>query len=370
MLHIDLPTRTDIEKLAEWHGSPAVSIYLRTTPVTQDTKGDRIALKNLLGQAVAQMEAAGIAKRTIGPLVDGIDALAADDEFWVEQANSLAVLANEAGVRTFRLPNHLTNLVEVSDRFHLKPLIRAVTFPHDAYVLAIGAGGVRLVEVSADLPPHPVKVPGMPRDAGQVLGRSMPVSRAGDSVGAGSGEHASLTRYARAVDRALRPVLSGGERPLILAAPEPMVSVFRQVCSYSHLANEAIVGSAHETPDHELAATARKILDSVYAADIAALAQLYRTREGQGRATADVAQAARAATFGAVDVLLVDMDTVVPGRVDDNGAVVFAETSALSYGVVDEIARRALRAGARVIAARRSDIPGGGDLAAILRYPL
>ena len=39
MLHIDLPTHADIEALAAYRGAPAVSIYLRTTPVTQDTDG-------------------------------------------------------------------------------------------------------------------------------------------------------------------------------------------------------------------------------------------------------------------------------------------------------------------------------------------
>lgn len=39
-----------------------------------------------------------------------------------------------------------------------------------------------------------------------------------------------------------------------------------------------------------------------------------------------------------------------------------------TYGVIDEIARRALRSGARVVSVRRADVPGGGDLAAILRY--
>jgi hypothetical protein len=35
---------------------------------------------------------------------------------------------------------------------------------------------------------------------------------------------------------------------------------------------------------------------------------------------------------------------------------------------VDEIASRALKSGARVVSARRDDVPGGGALAAILRY--
>jgi hypothetical protein len=38
--------------------------------------------------------------------------------------------------------------------------------------------------------------------------------------------------------------------------------------------------------------------------------------------------------------------------------------------VVDEIARRALLTGARVLGVRKDDLPGGTPLAAILRYAL
>lgn len=373
MLHIDLPTRTEIEKLAAHRGAPAVSIYLRTTPLTQDAGKDRIELKNLLKAAMGEMEEAGTAKRSIWPIRDAVEALVDDDEFWVEQANSLAVFATPEGIRTYRLPNRLANIVEVSDRFHLKPLIRAVTFPHNAYVLAIGRGAVRLVEVSADLPPHEVRVPGLPRDMSHALGRRSTGALTGEKQGGEStSEAALLTRYARAVDQALRPVLSGHERPLIVAATEPLASVFRAVSSYANTAAQVIGGSADETPDHELADAARGVLDEIYAADVRRLGELFATREGQGRATTDIAQAARAATFGAVDTLVVDMDAVVPGTVaDEDGAVSFAEAAGPdNYGVVDEIARRALQSGARVVAARRDDVPGGGDLAAILRYPV
>ena len=55
-------------------------------------------------------------------------------------------------MRTFRLPNRLTSEVEVGDRFYVKPLLRAVTFPQAAFVLALAAGGVRVVEVAGEGP--------------------------------------------------------------------------------------------------------------------------------------------------------------------------------------------------------------------------
>ena len=373
MLHIDLPSRSEIEKLAAYRGSPAVSLYLRTTPLTQDAKADKIELKNLFKSAIAEMTEAGVDKRSIWPMEASVDALIEDDDFWAYQANSLAVFVTPERIQTFRLPNKLTNVAEVADRFLLKPLIRAVTSPHDAYILAIGMGATRFIEISADLPPHESKVPGMPRDANAAIGRRSHLARSGDMrSGEATSEHAIMTRYSRAVDEALRPVLSGHERPLIVAAAEPLASIFRGVSNYPHIADEVIAGSADHTPDHELAAKARTILDAVYAREIAALADLYAARNAQGRATADLSQAARAATFGAIETLIVDMDVVVPGTVnEETGAIEFAkDADAANYGVVDEIARRALQSGAKVMSGRRADIPGGGDLAAILRYPL
>jgi hypothetical protein len=103
---------------------------------------------------------------------------------------------------------------------------------------------------------------------------------------------------------------------------------------------------------------------------MAAIRLLFEQREPQGRTTTDVAQAARAATWGAVQTLLVDIDEVLPGALDDDGAVTFANgPSTTNYGIIDEIARRALVTGARVLGVRGADIPRGGTLAAILRYP-
>jgi hypothetical protein len=52
MLHVDLPTSAEIAALAGHRGDPSVSIYLPTTPQTQDTQADRIALKNLARDAM------------------------------------------------------------------------------------------------------------------------------------------------------------------------------------------------------------------------------------------------------------------------------------------------------------------------------
>ena len=372
-LHTDIPTRSEIERLLTTRDPCCVSIYLQTSTITRDAQANRIELKNLAAAATEQLEEAGADRRAVADVRAGLEDLVEDDDFWAAQAHSLAVFASPAGVRTFRLPNRLTSVVEVADRFYVKPLLRAVTFPQAAFVLALAAGAVRLVEVTREGTPFTVDVPGLPTDAASAAGKASIADRSPSFRLQGSeGQKTRLRQYARKVDQALRGVLSGLELPLILAATEPLDSIYRGRNSYPHLVEPGIRGNPDIMSDEELAAAARTVLDEVYASKLAAIRNRFKLRSSDNRASTDVATVARAATYGAVDTLLVDIEKKVPGELnEETGAVTFSESDdAVSYGVVDEIARRVLLNGGRVLAVRDVDVPGGGTLAAILRYAL
>jgi hypothetical protein len=373
MLHVDIPTRSEFKALDEKRSDACVSIYLQTTPLTQDIGAARIQLGNFAREARGRLEAAGLDKRRLLSLMEEIEALDEDDEFWRFQANSLAVFATPDSLRTFRLANQLTPMVEVGDRFHLKPLIRAISFPHSAFILALSENAVRLVEMHADMPPETLKIDDMPKDAASAAGKSTLNDRtANGHMGGLESQNVRFLQYARKIDAALRPVLGGSETPLILAATGRLASVFRAVNSYPNLLPEDIRTSPDRVSDAELAGAARGILDAAYMREIDEWKALYDKRAGDRRATTDISDAARAATFGAIEALLVDIDAVVPGMIDEEtGAVSFAEDgNAENYGVVDEIASRAFASGAHVLGVRRADLPGQTDLAAILRFPV
>lgn len=372
MLYVDIPTSADMAVLTSHRGDLCVSIYLATTPVTQEAQGQRIELKNLAKQAIEQINALGGDKRRAALIAEQLDDLIDDDEFWRFQAHSLAIFATPENLRTFRVPNAFARVVSVSDRFYVKPLLRAVSFPNACYVLALAQRNVRLVEVSADLPAVPVKVEAMPEDAGRAVRGAGEVSHwpSGRIQGA-EGQKVLLRQFARKVDRALRPLLGSSDLPLILAAAEPLASIYRSVNTYSRLAEAGIEGSPEGVTEAQLAEQARPILDELYQDELATWRALFQQRENQGRATTDIAQAARAATSGAVDTILVDIDQVISGQIDEHGVVSFAEQQDKGeYGIVDEIAARVLASGGRVIGARKADIPREGSLAAILRYPV
>lgn len=357
-LHTDIPTRAEIERLLESTAEHCVSIYLPTHRLTQETRQDRLLLRDLTRDAVAQLHAAGAQGDDVADIEEHLLHLVEDDdEFWVDMADSLAIFASPDRFETHRLPNNLHPLVEVSDRFHVKPLLRATTFPQAAWVLALSQGSVRLLEMGPSGPPEEVRVEGLPKDAWHSSGNKVHKARE--------------AAYARKVDTALRSVLTGSDLPLILAASQPMAALYRSVNTYPHLVAEREHGNPETTSDAELADAARSILDDVYAAQLAELAAHFDERRSQGRTAVDVSDIARLASLGAVDTVLVDIDVSLPGSVDDLGAVSFAEADdASNYGVIDEIARRVLLSGGRVLAVRAGDIPDGGPAAAILRYAI
>jgi hypothetical protein len=372
LLHTDIPTRDQLDRLLSSRTPGSVSIYVATDPVSANV-GERIELGNLAAEAIDQLRDTGLDKRAVTAIEQEIGDLIDDEEFWRYQARSLAIFVTPETLTTFRLPNRLLSAAVVSDRFHLKPLLRTVTFPQVALVLALAQGSVRLVEVSADVEPAEVTVPDMPKDAASAAGRSSLADRAPIRRIQGSeGRKLRLRQYARHIDQALRPFLGGAGVPLILAAAEPLDSIFRSVNSYPHLAPITITGNPERTPNAELAASAREVLDELYARELRETRELFDVRLAEGRALLDVGDVARAATYGAIDTVLVDIDEVVPGSIDEaTGAVMLSPApGADRYGVVDEIARRAWLAGGQVLAVRRDDIPGQGSVAAILRYPI
>jgi len=345
MLYVDVSTRSDIVQLGRLRADACVSLFVGTTPVTQQMDVPLIAFTNLGKEALRQLEAIGFDKHRSAIIAEQMDELLHDDDFWTHQAHSLCVFATAETLRSYRVASRLTTEVHVSDRFHLKPLLRNVTFRNSGLVLALPENVVRLIRISARLPTEDVRLRDLPRDAASYAGKSTLNDRTD----------------------VMRPVLKGEETPLILATTKPLASIYRSINSYAQLATEGLATSPGEMTPAQLADTARPVLDGIFSREAALGRKLMEQRVGQGRTILDVSDAARAATAGAVDTLLVDIDKDVPGFVDDVSELVTIarKDNARTYDILDEIAVRSLLTGARVLAVRTQDTP---DFSAITRY--
>jgi hypothetical protein len=391
MLHIDIPTLEEFKALAQIKGEVCVSVYLPVSPLIQNIRANRIAFRDLAREALAQLRETGVDKRKIVDFEERFEHLAglerdvqdedkirklqrakpdSFDTFWHYQAHGLAVLSTPGLMRMFRLPNSPKPLAEVADRLHLTPLIRAMTSPHDIFVLALAEESVRLIHAFVNFPPVRLQIPDLPENAEQATRRpSFHVRAPRGRLQNLEGEKVLLHKYVRKVEHAIHSVFAGLNTPLVVAAEEPLASMYRSLNSYPGLAEEIIDGNPDQKTDAELEDAAIPILDRLYSREVKAAIALYDQLKPR-RATTDVSYAAHAATAGAVEQLLVDLDAVVPGFVSDvDGSVIYsASDDAETYSVVDEVARRALSTGARVLGARREELPDRAPLTAILRY--
>jgi hypothetical protein len=241
--------------------------------------------------------------------------------------------------------------------------------PHDAYVLALTENTARLIHVFVNMPPAEVHVPKMPKN----LPEGLRVYARAPSINLMLPEYDKVLaqEYAHKVDKALHPFLNGRQTLMILASDEPLASIFREENSYPHLSAETIAGNPDNKTDAQLADAALPILEHSYAEEIQNVLALYDELKPR-RATTDVSYAAHCATYSAIDRLIIDLDAVIPGLVDDNdGSVTYAVSDdAETYSVLDEIAKRALLTGARVLGASRDSLPEHAPLVATLRFRL
>lgn len=371
MLYVNIPTREEVLKLADIRADACISIYLKTSPLPQEREAGRIALDNMVRNALISLQESGLDKHRLDALMDEIAEVIEADDFWDFHAHSLAILATPEHIYTYRLANDVTTRLLVSDRFYLKPLFRALTFPHHAYVLALSENGVRLVEFFADAPPEEIVLEGMPKDALSAVGKSSLTSSLSSLTheSGSRGHKKRLTQYARKVDNVLRPFMLQSKAPLILVCAEPLVSLYRAVASVPTLIGETVFISPDRLSVSELVALARPVLDNHYAEGLKTVKQLFEERAGQRRVVTDIAEAARAATYGMVSLLLVDFNKVVTGTIDEGGRLALGDKPG-HYGVIDEIVKRSLACGAKILAVREDDMVGTSGVAAVLRYPL
>src|SRR5699024_10825189 len=173
-----------------------------------------------------------------------------------------------------------------------------------------------------DLRAHKLDVSNMLSSDEEVSSRASNKKYTGTGQRHGSqSENFHLPRYLRLVDAALRPLVKGSDKPLILATTKQLENLFRSISVVPAVA-EAITGNPERLSASDLADAARPVLDTYYAGIIKQFHQLFEERAGQQRSTTDISDAARLATFGGIDQLLIDIDSVVDGFInEDTGEV-------------------------------------------------
>jgi hypothetical protein len=178
-------------------------------------------------------------------------------------------------------------------------------------------------------------------------------------------------RYFRAVDRATITRFSKPSAlPLVLAALPEHQPVFRALSQNSSLLAAGVEGNPEAMSVEQLRDAAWRAVEPQYLVRLAELVDTFTAGVARHKATADLADAARAAVEGRVAQVLVEADRVIPGRIDaTTGRITSASIHDPEVGdMLDDLAETVLRTGGGVVVVPAERMPAASGVAAILRY--
>lgn len=385
---IDVLHREDVQALLEFRSSFAVSIYMPTHRAGREIRQDPIRLKNLLRKAEEILQKEGMRAPEAKELLQPAAALLEDDHFWRYQSDTLALFCAPGFFRYFRLPMRNGELVVVSDRFHLKPLLYFLTHDTRFYLLRLSKKSVELYQgsreslgrIPAENLPHgmdeilefedyerqtqfrPIQV-----DTGATTAEPAPTHGYYDP---GRHEKEVLNQYLNEVAKRVTKMLSELQVPLVVAGVDYVVKLFLQHCKYEHVLE--IEGNVEHMNEEQLHAKALEVVQPYIQKQIEKAKDRYYEMKGVEKTANMIPDLLSAAIQGRIDTLFLGVGVQYWGRYEiQNGMVVLdlhKDYRAGDWDITNDIAIYTLLHRGIVYVIEPSEVPDGLPVAAILRY--
>ena len=387
---MDVVTREEIKALVERRNGPCVSIYQPTHRAGPDTRTyaqqDPVRFRNLLREAEQRLLSGGASARGVEEVLQPARRLLDDSRFWQYQGDGLAVFLAPGTLRTFRVPLRFDDLVVVAPGFHVKPLLTLLTGDGLFYVLALSQNQVRLLAGTRDYMGE-VELPGAPRSLADALrdddperqlqlhtgtpatGDRRPAMFHGHGTGIDDAK-SNLLRYFRQVDRAVNALIKNASVPLVVAAVDYLIPIYREASTHASLLEQGVTGNPEGRRPDELHARAWPLVEPHFLRARQAATDRYREFEGTGRTSNEVREVLLAAWDGRVDVLFVAIGVRVWGSFDpDTRTIEVAdEAPGQNEDLLNLAAIHALLNRGTVYAVPPPEMPVPTPAAAILRY--
>lgn len=376
----------ELRALVEKPKGVCVSMYMPTHRSGRETRQDPIRLKNLVRQAEKQLIEQGLRSTDAQDLVSPMAVLLEDTHFWRHQGDGLALFSCPGVFRCYRLPLSFDELVVVTGRFHLKPLLTLFTGDKRFYILALSQNKVRLLEAT-HYSVNEVELTNVPQSLSEALRYDdkerqlqfhtpTPVGRGGQAAiyhGQGVGADdtkTDLLRYFRRIDRGLTQLLAGERSPLILAAVDYLHPIYAQANTYPHLISGGVAGNPDGMSDNELRDHAWPAIRPHLISERQEASARYKELAGTEHASNKLAKVVAAAYHGRVAQLFVAVGVQRWGSFDPERGRVHSHRKERpgDEDLLDYAAIHTLVSGGSVYAVPPEEMPDDSPLAAIFRY--
>ncbi|MCB0034170.1 MAG: hypothetical protein KDE51_09130 [Anaerolineales bacterium] len=351
-----------------------VSLYMPMETVGRETRGNSIRLKNRLTAAREQLETAGMDHREIDTLLEEAMRFEQDREFLEHQSEGLVVFVTREQTKYLKVPISFEPLTVVGPRPHIKPLLDYFANDSQYFVLALSQNQVRLFRGSR-YHIEPIEVEEMPQGLEEALRYDDPEARLqlhttpqtstggrGAALYHGHGDvetddKTRLLRYFQIVDKALQSVLAEETAPMVIAAVDYLVPIFREASSYNTILDDHIGGNPDNLSPQELHEKALDILEPLFRQKRQETWDSLAAVQGDEQVVSNIIDVVQVAFQGRVETLFMTAGSPRWGQVNQSTGEVTLEDepSPKNIDVLDFAAVQTLKHGGDVFVVTEDD---------------
>ena len=375
-------TRNNLNSLMAVHKGPCVSVFMPMHRSGPETQQDPIRLKNLIRESEERLMTRGIPAPEARELLKSAERLLRDGLFRQHQSDGLGMFLSPEVFRYYLLPFVFKELVIVTDRFHIRPLLPLLSGDGRYYILALSQNKVRLLqgthysvnEVSlADVPENLAETL-RDDDSWKDLHMHSALSGKGKLSAITHGDEVdskeNIRRYFRRIDRGLHELLRNERAPLVLAGVDYLHPIYKEVNSYPHLMEGGIAGNPERLSAGELHKRTWTIVKPYFQKAQQEAINQYKEFASSGQASNRIRKIIPAAYHGRIELLFVIPDLQQWGTFDPGTDEIHLHKKEKTgdEDLLESAAIQTLLNGGTVYMVGAEKMPDTDPLAAVFRY--
>lgn len=330
--NVDKATLLD---LAGRTSEQSISIFMPTHQRGKEVNEgqDHIAFKNHVQRIRQTLESRSLRSNEVNDLLQPLEALLDDGQFWRHQQAGLAVFRSPGYFAYFHSPLPLESSSQIDSRFHISPLLSFAQRSPAYYLLQVGKNGIKLYKADTYTITEVDTTDAMPAGLDVVTKYyDFEEQLQGRTRGAGgatamytSNQDADnkekdhlLADYFRLIDAAIVEVIGTQNLPLVLASVEYFQPIYREINTYPHLQEKSLTGNFDHTQSHEMHQMAQELLgDSIEQAKQRRIEQ-YQNSSGGDLVSSDMKQLLKASVKGQIETLFLKKGASVWGSLQED----------------------------------------------------
>jgi hypothetical protein len=389
---MDILKKDDIKKLSENNSYPSVSIFIPTHKEWNERKKDITRYRNQLTKAEKILSEI-MREKELNNFLKPSKNLLDDTEFWNHQNSGLAVFFNKDEFKTYRVPQRVEEFLFINNVYYLKPLLPLLSGDGRFFLLSFDQKQTKLYEGTK----YSIKELNIPNtitsfeelmkfyeaersvqfhsSTGQTTAQGRTGDRAAMFHGHGTGgdekiHKKNLTDFAHIIDKGVHKILRDETAPLIIAAVEYLVPIYKNANSYPYLNERHLPLNPEEFGVEKLHEKAWALIKPVFENDSKIAFSKYEQFSGNGKASSNIEEILKASLANRVEYLWVDLDEHHWGTYNEADQRVELENESTQFNkdLLDFAATQTILNNGTVYALRKVDMPIKKPALAVFRF--